>query len=619
MAPKCKGQARPPLGSGRARGAARGGAGRGQGRKPTSATPSVNKAAGANPGDKRIQQSLGQMLGARTSPAMKRPAVLKADVISWEAEVNEEMKLQKQVKEGPVRYPFGDPDAEYILLQAGTAFTEHTGWFDSSGKLVPEGDAQAVRSAKMGGPAYLQIREVGKEGSEKWVTKGHVQALSFGKRQCLAEELGAREGSSSADRSGAGEGGSGDQLEEEGGEEEITREEVRKGGSSSDKGSSDGSSREGAGGGDDDSEEESGEEAGKEGGRDGVQARPALGAGRKAAVERSRKGKQKMVRPQRVKGHTFQPRWLTANEWLRTFPDRTAAEWDELPAEAPEYMYCVCCVAASRGGAHDVLTKKKGTSVRGDKIAPHSQNEAHKRAFAAWKAAQPKPSASGSSPAATAVAIADSSIPAADLPLAALVRTVCTVAVTKTAISLVDVFVQLQLANFGAVISTSHTHRTDGVQQFLHAAATVLRRQQDERLRRARFFSDCGDGSSDRKTIEQEIIYVRYPVFGGDPKQSLSGFRVRAEYFDLLEVDVTFSSDKKSFDANAVLRSTYHTAFLERGLASLPAELPTPQAPPAAAQVGGGRGRGTRRGAATPGTLKTKHLSPYNPCVSCVA
>ena len=167
------------------------------------------------------------MLGARTSPAMKRPAVLKADVISWEAEVNEEMKLQKQVKEGPVRYPFGDPDAEYILLQAGTAFTEHTGWFDSSGKLVPEGDAQAVRSAKMGGPAYLQIREVGKEGSEKWVTKGHVQALSFGKRQCLAEELGAREGSSSADRSGAGEGGSGDQLEEEGGEEEITREALR--------------------------------------------------------------------------------------------------------------------------------------------------------------------------------------------------------------------------------------------------------------------------------------------------------------------------------------------------------------------------------------------------------
>ena len=38
----------------------------------------------------------------------------------------------------------------------------------------------------MGGPAYLQIREVGKEGSEKWGTKGHVQALSFGTGSMLS-------------------------------------------------------------------------------------------------------------------------------------------------------------------------------------------------------------------------------------------------------------------------------------------------------------------------------------------------------------------------------------------------------------------------------------------------
>ena len=42
------------------------------------------------------------------------------------------------------------------------------------------------------------------------------------------------------------------------------------------------------------------------------------------------------------------------------------------------------------------------------------------------------------------------------------------------------------------------------------------------------------------------------------------------EYFDILDVDVSYSKDKKSFDARAVLRSTYHRAFLERGLASLP-------------------------------------------------
>ena len=51
---------------------------------------------------------------------------------------------------------------------------------------------------------------------------------------------------------------------------------------------------------------------------------------------------------------------------------------------------------------------------------------------------------------------------------------------------------------------------------------------------------------------------------------------MHVEYFDLLEVDVTYSTDKKSFDARAVLRSTYHTAFLERGLATLPEHAPAP-------------------------------------------
>ena len=46
--------------------------------------------------------------------------------------------------------------------------------------------------------------------------------------------------------------------------------------------------------------------------------------------------------------------------------------------------------------------------------------------------------------------------------------------------------------------------------------------------------------------------------------------RWTTEYLDIRKVDVTYSKDKKSFDANAVLRSTYHAAFLERGLASLP-------------------------------------------------
>ena len=44
----------------------------------------------------------------------------------------------------------------------------------------------------VGGRGYVQIREVGKEGSELWVTQGHVTALQFGKRQRVAEVLGAR-------------------------------------------------------------------------------------------------------------------------------------------------------------------------------------------------------------------------------------------------------------------------------------------------------------------------------------------------------------------------------------------------------------------------------------------
>lgn len=229
-------------------------------------------------------------------------------------------------------------------------------------------------------------------------------------------------------------------------------------------------------------------------------------------------------------------------------------------------MYCTCCVAAlPRAGQKDVLTRKVKESVRGDKFKPH-QKIAHARAYQAWKARQPQTAAAASPVTANE---AEAALDEVDAPLAALVRTVMTVAVNKQAVSLVSSFVQLQLANGLAVLS-SRNHQRNGVQQFLHAAATLLRRQQDQRLRKAGFFSDMGDGSTDRKTIEQEVIYVRYPTFSGDPTVSLAGLRMQVEYFDLVEVDVSYSADKKSFDANAVLRSTYHTANLERGLASLP-------------------------------------------------
>ena len=96
--PAAKAKATPAVG--------RGGAGRGQGRKAASATPAA-KPAGPDPADKRVQQSLAALLGARADPpqaAAKRPAVYVADVLRWDAEEEGEKAPQKQVKEGPVRY-----------------------------------------------------------------------------------------------------------------------------------------------------------------------------------------------------------------------------------------------------------------------------------------------------------------------------------------------------------------------------------------------------------------------------------------------------------------------------------------------------------------------------------
>ena len=84
----------------------------------------------------------------------------------------------------------------------------------------------------------------------------------------------------------------------------------------------------------------------------------------------------------------------------------------------------------------------------------------------------------------------------------------------------------------------------------------------------------------------QEIIHIRYPTAPRGISASLHGISWRVEYFDLLDVDVSYSHDRKSFDARAVLRSTYHRAFLERGLASLPEPVEEPAcAAPAAAQA----------------------------------
>eukprot|EP00966_Prymnesium_polylepis_P335414 7390778-Prymnesium_polylepis.1 len=198
--------------------AGRGGAGRGQGRKRAGATPAA-KPAGPDPSDTTKQQTLGDLLGLRNLPAVssKRPAVPAADVIKWGADVDGEDVPQKQVHDGQVRWTI-EPEKEYVLVKAGSTETEHTYWHDSDGNEVPEGDARAVGSRVRGGPAWLRIHEVGAGGVERWVTKGHVFAVGFGKRQRGVEDvLGARreeqeeesEEEQEAADGGGGAGGSG--------------------------------------------------------------------------------------------------------------------------------------------------------------------------------------------------------------------------------------------------------------------------------------------------------------------------------------------------------------------------------------------------------------------------
>ena len=153
-----------------------------------------------------------------------------------------------------------------------------------------------------------------------------------------------------------------------------------------------------------------------------------------------------------------------------------------------------------------LLAGQAPPTVRIDKIKHHENHVAHNRAIQKWTAFRRAPA-----PAPAVAEGPDAAVPDADAPLAALLRTVLTAAAAKVGLSLVQTLVQLQVAN-ATVISTSHSSSTHGVQTLLHAAAVLLQQQQNERLQQAGMLSDMGDGSSDRKTIEQEILYVRYPT-----------------------------------------------------------------------------------------------------------
>jgi hypothetical protein len=73
-----------------------------------------------------------------------------------------------------------------------------------------------------------------------------------------------------------------------------------------------------------------------------------------------------------------------------------------------------------------------------------------------------------------------------DLPLANLIRTVITVALTKSPLSLVPALIKLQRANQANILEMQS--QANGIHQLLHAAAMVLKRRQNERLCAAGIF-----------------------------------------------------------------------------------------------------------------------------------
>ena len=167
--------------------------------------------------------------------------------------------------------------------------------------------------------------------------------------------------------------------------------------------------------------------------------------------------------------------------------------------------------------------------MRGDKLMQH-QEASHARALARYTRqygpldAKDEPPPTGT-PQLTGAASIEQVAP----PLANLVRTVVTVALSKSALRIVPILVELQRANEVAILELKGDGE-GGVQSLLHAAAVVLQRRQNIRVRKAGMLSKMGDGSSDRKTTEQEIIYIRYPSAPRPITESLRGIRWTVEF-----------------------------------------------------------------------------------------
>jgi hypothetical protein len=394
----------------------RGGGGRGAGRK-RQAGLGASTAPGKQalfPGAPPPKATVSALLGKRKVPepsAAASTAAAAADGddddctepwITWQYTEHgggseETMVDQRQRVGGLVRYDMASTERAKLLAK-GANRTYYVDEDQPSVEVDANHERAIIMEEKNGGK--LKIHVEGEEHAE-WVTAGHVKAMG----SAAPAEKRARTDASPR-RSPRKDGSSGAQA----------------GSSSADASTS---------------RADSGGSPAAASPADASQGVPQ-GSGIKVAAKKARKPKKKQ--PVGATGHAWRPSWLGDNKWLRTTPSRTQAEWEDRPHEAPDNMFCICCATFPTTGHNDVMAKKKKAAVRSDKILSH-RGPKHERAVVKWEDKYGKladvcePSAESTSP----VHAAQS-----DPPMASLVRTVVTVAISKTATHLVPTFIDLQ-------------------------------------------------------------------------------------------------------------------------------------------------------------------------------
>jgi hypothetical protein len=324
MAPKRKApddEAHPPAAKKQpAAGGARVGAGR---KKKQENQPGLDAAGGP----KRTQPTLADLLGQRT-PKQPKPAEAAAvELVTWvydrhDGEDKSTAVAQQQRRGGRVQWFGAGEGATVTLLKKGPEI------YYANRDLIADVEVEsthekATMRERHGGKLQLQVTTGdGTLQAPVWVTWGHV---------LVADEAGPAGGAGGATPDPADGGGADDGGGAEGGG-----------------GADDGDGGEG------DGVDEEGADTGPHGG------------GIKQAANSIKKTRVKA--PQGAKGHTWHPAWLDEYPWLATEPRRTKAEWDEIPTEGPDYIFCLCCSEFPGVGHKDVVQRKVREAMRKDKL-----------------------------------------------------------------------------------------------------------------------------------------------------------------------------------------------------------------------------------------------------------